>query len=493
VGAPLPLFVTRQQPAQIVPIDADNPITVGLLSARTGIHIPTNAPGLAGRYMTRTSTGGLVNPDIIPSTSVTNGTMTGLNAVTFVALIRRNNASNSGAQWASRYRSTGSVNATTFGLGFNAYNSNTSLIFTGPTNSVGWTAPGAPASGEVMFIAGVWDKVNNLQTLYVNGVAVATGAAGANAIPANGYTMYEADCAGGNTNTGVLPFANLIYGRALTPAEIYALYLNIWQVWTPPMSLVSYAVLTSSAAAAPAVLLAASGSSTSVSVATLTAAVRLSGAGVSSSSGGVALSSGMALSTASMSMTLAAAAVSAGIVLAAAGASAGTAGAAMAAAVKLSVAGAASSSGNAALSTNGASWTASGSSVVSAGAVMSTSVRLTSAGVSPSTSGSALTSPGLPWAASGVAPSRASCALTATVRIATAAIAAARASAALTASLGSHLPVGIDAGLVAVSHTVVFPGCGSRTVVFDGGSRVVEFEGGTRVVEFGGAINAVPF
>jgi hypothetical protein len=79
------------------------------------------------------------------------------------------------------------------------------------------------------------------------------------------------------------------------------------------------------------------------------------------------------------------------------------------------------------------------------------------------------------------------------VRIATAAISAARASAALATVPGSQLPVGIDASAVATSHTVVFPGCGSRTVVFDGGNRVVEFEGGTRVVEFGGAINAVPF
>jgi hypothetical protein len=485
--------VTRQQPAQIVPIDADNPITAGLLSARTGIHIPTNAPGPAGRYMTRNSTGGLVNPDIIPSTSATNGTMTGLNAVTFVALIRRGSASSSGDQFAARYRATGSVNGTNFGLGIKAFGNNTVVFFAGPTNSYSFTLAQAPAQGETLFIAGVWDKTNNVQTLYINGVAVASGPAGATVIPSNGYTMYEADAAGGNTNVGVLPYANLIFGRAVMPAEIYSLYLNIWQVWTAPLSLVGYAALMSSASAAPAILLAASGSSASASLATLSAAARLTVSGVTSSSAGGMLSSSTSLSAAATSKASASAALLAGSALVAAGASPGSAAVAMAAAVKLSAAGSASSSGGVALSTNGSSWAASGTSVVTAGAALSTSIRLASTGVSQSASGAALTAPGLPWVASSASPSRASCVLTAAVRIATAAISAARASAALATVPGSQLPVGIDASAVATSHTVVFPGCGSRTVVFDGGNRVVEFEGGTRVVEFGGAINAVPF
>jgi hypothetical protein len=235
MGAPLPLSVLRQQPQQLVPINKANPLAYGLISARLGHQIPTHAAGPAGRYMTRNTTGGLVNPDIVPSTSASNGMMTGLNAVTFVSLIRRNNVSLSDAQFAIRYRTT-NVNAQSLGLGTNAFNNNTGIAFAGPTSTNSWTAPTAPASGEVMFIAGVWDKTNNVQTLYVNGVAVSTIAAGTTAIGSNGFSMYEADAAGGNTNGGALPYANLIYNRALSAAEIYALYRNIWQVWQAPVN-----------------------------------------------------------------------------------------------------------------------------------------------------------------------------------------------------------------------------------------------------------------
>jgi hypothetical protein len=124
---------------------------------------------------------------------------------------------------------------------------------------------------------------------------------------------------------------------------------------------------------------------------------------------------------------------------------------------------------------------------------LATAIRLAASGVASCNTTASLMVLGSPWSASCVTPCASGAALTTAVRIAAQVIAAAQASAALVTSPGSQPQVGIDASVVAASHTVIFPGCGSRTVVFDGGNRVVEFEGGTRVVEFGGAINAVPF
>lgn len=436
MGAPLPLAVLRQQPTQVVPVDRSNPITAGLITAVLGHQAPSFGSGLDGRYMKRVGSGGNLDPYVIANTNSTNGSFTPLTAITFVALVRRDSTGSGNNQYAMRYRVTGNVNGVVMGLYLPPFLSNATIRFAGPSgNTLSYNPPRAASSTpDTIFVAGVWDKTNNVQYLYVDGQLVQSGAAGTSSMATGGNGLYLADADGGGTNTGFLPYATAAWGRALTPTEIYELYQNIWQLWTPPPSPFGRMALMAGSASAPQILLSGSSVTQSSAGASLSTSIAMAAAGATSSTSAAALTTGVNLAATGVTSSAASSALGTSINLAAGGTTSSSAAAALGTSINLTAGGTTQSTGAADLTT-GANWTASSTSASTAAASLGTSINLAAGATTPSTAAASLQTGGAPWTASSSSASAAAASLNTAVQIAAAAISQAQASAALTTSI----------------------------------------------------------
>lgn len=201
--------------------------------ARVGSQFQTTGVGPEGMYLVRNGSIGYADPAVNPGNVPGDTGFAGLQAFTFVSLIRRTNANATNLQCAVRYRLSGNVNSNELNISLSPYNQNNVISFKGPVNTQNYTLGGASARADTVFVAGVWDRTNNDQRLHVNGAMVAQRTAGTNQISTDaGLTLYHADAGGGSINTGFLPYGTYVYRRALSEEEIRSLYNGFWQIFS---------------------------------------------------------------------------------------------------------------------------------------------------------------------------------------------------------------------------------------------------------------------
>lgn len=465
MGASLPLSVVRQQPQQGVPLDRSNKFAanaLGIISAGVDINYATGKPlvrGGSGHAKGTLAAGRSwahrknfwVETESLPAIGtasfvefwvgypdmVNTGCPLGSGEAGFVL--------GSSANQSGICQQVGSVRTNTTGTG------------TGGTNTWGcvynWNGTYRLYSSNDTLTSGVLTVLVVVRRqsgteMWRNGVLVNFIAGAPVSIPAQtlivGSFIEQTNwCSSADS---------LLAGRVLMPieptaAETQAFSANPWQIFKAPSSFLAYPVLSNISGAL------------------------LDPLGISGTASEVSLNTGA-------NLNVVAASPAAGSAM-------------LATSTNMPVAAATASSGDAVLQT----WmpTATTAMTPTAGAVVLTASSSWEAGSTISTRAESSLSTACSITAAVLAKAGGIASMTTAIDLAPTSAATASGNAIFTTSPGAQPGVGIDAGTVSASHTVTFPGCGGRTVVFDGGSRAVEFEGGAHAVEFNGALNTVTF